>query len=299
VVSGFGDKLSSVKNKASSIISSAKTAISNWGASFKSSAKTLISNVVTGFGDKLSSVKNKASEIAKSAKNAIGNWYDSFKSIGRNLISGLITGIGDKAYSLVKKAKGVVSDAIQAAKNLLGIRSPSRVFAEMGRYVDEGFIVGLDKFAGKVATASKNVGYGAMNAMSNAISGVSTLVSGDLDMDPVIRPVLDLSQIQNGSRYLNGMFGQQTVALAGVNAGIIGGNANTLSNIAAEMARFNHTGNTEVVNAITSLRSDVVALGEAISKMQITMDGGAVVGELITRIDSGLGRIANHKGRGN
>ena len=299
IVIGFNNELSSVKSKASSIISSAKTAISNQASNFKSAGQTLINNVVTGFDNKLSAVKDKANSIASAAKTAIGNWRNSFTSIGKDLISGLIEGIGDKARSLVDKARGVVSEAVQAAKNLLGINSPSKVFAEMGRYVDEGFIVGLKSFAEKVANATKDVGRGAMDAMTGVISGISDVMDCDINTEPTIRPVLDLSKIQNGANLLNGLFGQQTVSLAGVNAGILSGDMNTLASIAAQMSKYNGSGNSEVVNAITSLRGDVASLAESVAKMKVVMDSGTVVGELIGKIDNGLGQIAIHKGRGN
>lgn len=294
VASGIGSMVGEAKAKASSVASSARTAISNWASSFKSTARNLISNVVSGFGDKLKSIKDKASSLASSAKTAVSNWYSSFKSTGGNLVSGLITGIGDKASSLVKKAKGVVGDAIQAAKNLLGIHSPSKVFAKMGRYVDEGFIVGLESFAGKVSNATGDVGRGAMDAMSNAIAGASNLLSDDVG-GPVIRPVLDLSQIQAGSSRIGGLFGQQTVALNGV----LGGNIGEIANLTAQLDKINQNGNADVVDAIATLRGDVSDLAEAVTKMRIVMDSGTVVGELLPQIDSGLGRKVALSGRGN
>ena len=294
VISGFSSMASTVRTKASSIASVAKTAIGNWGSNFRSAARTLISNVVSGFGDKLKSVKEKAIDLASSAKTAIANWRDSFKGVGKNLISGLITGIGEKASSLVKKVKGVVDDAIQAAKNLLGIHSPSKVFAEMGRFVDEGFIVGLQSFAGKVAHATEDVGRGAMDAMSNAISGAAGIIDSDVG-GPVIRPVLDLSQIRAGSGTISGLFGQQTVALNGV----LGGNIGAIAGLTSQLDKIKQNGNADVVDAITILRGDVADLADAVTKMRIVMDSGTVVGELLPQIDSGLGRKASLSGRGN
>lgn len=294
VASGISSMASTVRAKASSIASTAKTAIGNWSSNFRTTAKNLISNVVSGFGEKLQAVKNKASSLASSAKNAITNWHSSFQGVGRNLISGFITGIGDKASSLVQKAKGVVGDAIKAAKNLLGIHSPSKVFAEMGRYVDEGFIVGLESFAGKVANATEGVGRGAMDAMSNAISGAAGIIDSDVG-GPVIRPVLDLSQVRSGSGTISGLFGQQTVAVNGVLGGDIGG----IANLTAQLDKINQNGNADVVDAIAILRGDVSDLADAITKMRVVMDSGTVVGELLPQIDSGLGRKAALSGRGN
>ena len=58
-----------------------------------------------------------------------------FKSIGERMMEGLGNGIKNAASKVVDKAKGVVNDAIDGAKKLLGIKSPSRVFKKIGMYV--------------------------------------------------------------------------------------------------------------------------------------------------------------------
>ncbi|WP_130864638.1 phage tail protein [Acidipropionibacterium timonense] len=67
----------------------------------------------------------------------------SVRSIGLNIISGIVGGITSAAGTLVSAARGAVSSAITAAKNLLGIHSPSRVFRDIGRYTVDGMVIGL------------------------------------------------------------------------------------------------------------------------------------------------------------
>lgn len=69
---------------------------------------------------------------------------------GKDLVRGLINGIKAMAGRAVSAAKGVVSDAVRAAKNLLGIRSPSRVFGEIGRSTMQGLVKGLRGEGSKV-----------------------------------------------------------------------------------------------------------------------------------------------------
>lgn len=71
----------------------------------------------------------------------------NLSEIGRNMIEGLIGGIRSMAGSLVEAAKGVVSSAIDAAKRLLGIGSPSRVFMELGQQTMAGMAIGLNSQA--------------------------------------------------------------------------------------------------------------------------------------------------------
>jgi hypothetical protein len=103
------------------------------------------------------------------------------------------------ARSLVTAAKGVVEDAIEGAKKLLGINSPSKVFAEIGKYSVMGMVNGLSKFSGLVGDAAENVGNKAVDSMSDTISRIYDGFNGNVDMTPTIRPVLDLSDIMAGS----------------------------------------------------------------------------------------------------
>lgn len=75
--------------------------------------------------------------------------------IGKNIIQGLINGVLSMASSLVKSVKGVVNDAIEGAKNLLGIHSPSRVFMEIGEFTGEGFAIGMKNMKNDILKASQ------------------------------------------------------------------------------------------------------------------------------------------------
>ena len=77
-------------------------------------------------------VKERQTSIVLSG---IGGKLSEFTSMGSNLINGLKRGIQNAAGSVVSAARGVVSDAISAAENLLGIHSPSKVFADIGKYL--------------------------------------------------------------------------------------------------------------------------------------------------------------------
>lgn len=78
-------------------------------------------------------------------------------SIGTDIIQGLIDGIKSMAGNVVNAAKGVVDGAIQGAKNLLGINSPSRVFKGFGINTFEGYINGARRMRNKVANISTNM----------------------------------------------------------------------------------------------------------------------------------------------
>lgn len=165
------------------------------------------SGFVQGIIDKFEAAYEAVSDLIIKAKEAVGDKVSEWIEAGKDLIGGFIKGIGDKASELVDAAKGVVSNALEGAKKLLGINSPSTEFAKVGRYSDEGMIVGLKKYAGGVSEAAKDVGEGALNSMSDALSRVSDIIDSDMDMTPTIRPVIDLTDVENGSKRLSSIFG--------------------------------------------------------------------------------------------
>jgi len=71
-------------------------------------------------------------------------WKDvDFASLGQGIIDGVVKGITDNASKVASAISGAVNDAIAAAKGVLGIQSPSRVFAEIGRNVGQGLANGI------------------------------------------------------------------------------------------------------------------------------------------------------------
>ena len=213
MINGVNSKLANIRSACVGLITNSLSAISAKIPQFLSSGKNLISGLVDGVRSEASALVSAARSIVDDAKSAISNKISEWTSIGSNMISGLIGGIKSMAGGLVESAKGVVDSAIRGAKNLLGIHSPSKVFAEIGRYVDEGFIVGLEKYAGKVVAATEGVGSSAIDGMTNAISGISNLIENGIDTEPTIRPVLDLSSVETGTKRLSTMF-SRTQALS-------------------------------------------------------------------------------------
>lgn len=78
----------------------------------------------------------------------LGEQVTWFTELGANLMAGLVAGITGAVGSVISAVSGAVTGAIDAAKSVLGIASPSKVFAEIGGYTAEGFTSGVDDGAG-------------------------------------------------------------------------------------------------------------------------------------------------------
>lgn len=168
-------------------------------------SKIMDSGLIQGIKDKLSHLKETFQSLLSDAKQVIYDKIDDFKDVGKHIIGGLINGITDKASDLADSAINAAKSAVNGVKNFLGIHSPSRVFAEIGRYTDEGFVNGVKAYARKVSDAIVDMGKGAVGAMSDTLSNIADLVGSDIDAEPTIRPVMDLSNIQNGANQLFSM----------------------------------------------------------------------------------------------
>lgn len=129
-LSGLMGQLSQLPGNIASWLSGAISTVVGWVAQFASNATSAASQ----FGSKLRSG-------LEAIPGTLGN-------IGSNIVQGLVNGVTGAAGKLVDAVKGAVDDAIQGAKNLLGIKSPSRVFRKIGRYAMQGAALGVDDDAG-------------------------------------------------------------------------------------------------------------------------------------------------------
>lgn len=101
----------------------------------------LLQGITSAFGSLLSNVGALARKIPTAIKSGLGN----LTSIGKNLITGLWNGIKSAFDSTIAKVKALASKLPSAVKKVLGIHSPSRVFAEIGMYTGEGFALGIER----------------------------------------------------------------------------------------------------------------------------------------------------------
>lgn len=151
-----------IANVAGWVANMASNAV-NAGALFVSSIAGFLSalpgNIASWLSGAISTVVGWVTQFASNATSAASQFGSKLRSgleaipgtlgnIGSNIVQGLINGVTGAAGRLVAAVKGAVDDAIQGAKNLLGIKSPSRVFRKIGQYVMQGAALGVDDDAG-------------------------------------------------------------------------------------------------------------------------------------------------------
>ena len=158
-----------------------------------------------------------------------------FSEIGKNICRGMIEGINSESGSVANAARAMAESAYAAALSALSIHSPSRKMAWAGRMFDAGFAEGVDD-------GSASMQNSIVSTMQDALQTAVDLMDSTGDMQPTIRPVIDLSDAQNGSRLLSSMFndigpmrvganiGQIVTPTDRMNAAIQGMNGSTVTN---------------------------------------------------------------------
>ena len=115
----------------------------------------IIAGLKKGITDAISSVTETAKKILSAIKSAFDNF--SLFDIGKNLIQGLIDGVNNMIETAKNAVANVGNAIIDKVKNVLGIHSPSTVFAEIGIYVDQGLANGIAAAVSYVSTAMQGV----------------------------------------------------------------------------------------------------------------------------------------------
>lgn len=126
----------------------------------------IIAGLKKGITDAISSVTETAKKILSAIKSAFDNF--SLFDIGKNLIQGLIDGVNNMIETAKNAVANVGNAVIDKVKNVLGIHSPSTVFAEIGGYIDQGLANGIAAAVSYVSTAMQGV-VNAVQGKGNAL----------------------------------------------------------------------------------------------------------------------------------
>ena len=106
--------------------------------------KTIITGLGNGIKAMISAIKDIAGQVVEAIKSGISSLPQAMLNIGKNIVQGLWNGIQSMVGWIKDKVSGFVGGLVSGAKNLLGIHSPSTVFADMGKNMALGLGKGWD-----------------------------------------------------------------------------------------------------------------------------------------------------------
>lgn len=146
---------------------------------FLNSVITNVLNFVSQMGQQAA---NAATQFANSLINGLASIPGRVASIGSNIIQGMVNGVTGAADKLIDAVKGAVGDAIEGAKNLLGIHSPSRVFRKIGQYTMQGAALGVDDDADLLLQSTDNAMRGMVKTAQPVIGNALSASAGQSDV---------------------------------------------------------------------------------------------------------------------
>lgn len=166
---------------------------------FKTAGEDLMKSFNSGVSGQTNTVKNQFSTLLSNCVAAVRSYYSQFQSAGSYLAAGIANGIAANSGSASTAARNLAGNAAIASARRLQERSPSKVGYKIGDYFGIGFTNGIADNIRNAGISSDALAESATTGLSNAVSKIATLIDSGMDMNPTIRPVLDLTEIQNGS----------------------------------------------------------------------------------------------------
>lgn len=127
-------------------------------------------------GKLVAGILQVASQLPATARNLVNQFKSvwsgiNWGSIGSAIVHGIANGIKSGASAIASAAKSAAKNALNAAKSLLGIHSPSRVFRdEVGKNVALGFAEGISDNMGYVSSAMDSMSATAQASFAGNLS---------------------------------------------------------------------------------------------------------------------------------
>lgn len=261
IASGMKSKSSEFTSIGHSILSSIKSSLNYNVQQFKTSGEIIMSNFVSGIKGSKNTASSAFTSMMAFITLSLKGYYNNFYTIGGYLVTGFANGISASAYKAKAKAKDMAKDAEKAAREELQVHSPSKKLDKVGQYFGMGFANGIDKKSHLSVQAAKTMAASAIDSTKQTISRLGQMLAMDVDAQPTIRPVMDLSDINSGVATMNGMLAMNPSVGVMTNIGAINasmrnrqnGNANDVISAINTLGKTlgNTRGDTYIIDGIT------------------------------------------------
>ena len=249
-----------------------KSINSEFGSAGSEGGTTFVKKVGSGIDSGKDNLMKKIKALATSAAFAIKTKKEDFASAGKYLGAGLIEGIYSTWDAVYNAGYALGQAAVKGEKDGQASESPSKLTIKAGKWLGQGLVIGMEKMNKVVYKAGYGLGDTATSTISSAISRISDYVNSDIDAQPTIRPVLDLSDVANGANSINRLF----------NANPSVGLLSNINSISSSMNKRQNR-NSEIVDAVNSLNDTMTNIkpGNSYNINGITYDDGSNVAKAI------------------
>lgn len=247
----------------------------------------IVINFIEGIASKIDDIVDAGFDLLEAfiegiehgINDRMPNLIQDFIGLGGELIAGIAKGLLGGVGKALSAIGSVCASILNKAKSIFDSHSPSKEFEKIGRWNDEGLAQGLLKYSRYAENAASNVGENTMDSLRDSLSNISEAIDSDIDFSPTITPVLDLSEIQNGAKSINGIIDTNARLSFGASANLnaISAGFNSIQNPFATPPQ-NVTNNYGQIITYDQLAT---AVKEALNGAGVFMDG-VRVGNLMT-----------------
>lgn len=212
----FLDSAGKIEDGCEDIRSAIKELTDGLGRDVETAMNTVMNNFVKAINDKAGDARTAMQNVAASARNGIYNSSTTqmFFAVGQYMINGLIGGLTSGANRVYTVCYYIARMAVSAAEAAARISSPSKEFYRIGDYMGQGLVLGIENQEDKVYKTSYALADKAVDAAYTLSSAIEAAMSDELE--PVITPVLDLSNIRSSSSQIDAILGTETFSTRGI-----------------------------------------------------------------------------------
>jgi len=194
-------KSQSLKNAFTNPISGIIQGLKGYAEGFTYTGKVLAMALKSG----LDSLKIQTSMMVSVGNTitAIRSTYNSFHIAGEYCVEGYVEGILSGKASAGKAGAALGKAALEGTKKKTEVRSPSRAFGRLGYMGVKGYVNNLIGGIKESYDAGKQLAGASLDGVTSTASKIYNFLNGEINVNPVITPVLDLSNVKNGANKIN------------------------------------------------------------------------------------------------
>lgn len=136
-----------------------------------------IAEVVGYVGARIGQIATFIGKAVTDSYNAVAGFVGRFVSAGHDIINGIVRGLQGGSGSVVQKIKDICANALDSVKSFFGIKSPSRVMAQMGVYIMQGLGIGIEREEDSLVKTAESAAASVLDAFSGISASIGAMDS--------------------------------------------------------------------------------------------------------------------------
>lgn len=206
---------------ATSVVYGADSMKSGKAGSFANAGSAAASAYISAIKN-ASGASSAGASLASSAVSGMSN-YNGAVTAGGTVVSGFVAGVNNRntRNAAYNAGHSIGAQALAGMRAALDSHSPSREAMKIGDNTGVGYVNALYKWAQKSYGAGEEVGMQALEGINLAIAKISDLIQNDVDINPIITPMVDLTGATRSIQKMNEMF-NDSVSVATDNVAVTG-----------------------------------------------------------------------------